>query len=633
MDFALLFLAVWASYNIGSSSDVTASGGFVWLLLMAPVIAFPIFVRMGLYRAVIRYLTEHVLWTILRAMSLSAVLWGLLAYSVETMYGTRMELSVVLLYWTFGIMLIAGVRFATRWLIWLQLQQGYRVRQALIYGAGEAGRQIAATLREGRDVFPAGFLDDDKGMQGKDVNGLRVYPPKRLRYLIDHYAIHEVIVALPSISSGRRREIVEMLERYPVHVRILPEVSQMANGRHLVNSIREVDIGDLLGRDVVAPDLKLLGQSVTGRNVLVTGAGGSIGTELCRQISALLPKKLVLLEQSEYALYQIERQLRKVVDCDLIGCLGSVGDAKLVEHLLRVHEVQTVYHAAAYKHVPLVEENVIQGCINNVFGTMTVARAAFEAGVNTFVLISSDKAVRPTNVMGATKRWAELIVQCLAQEAHKTGGAQRFCAVRFGNVLGSSGSVIPLFREQIDQGGPVTVTHPEVTRYFMSIHEAVQLVIQAGSLSQGGEIFLLDMGSQVQITDLAKNMIRLTGRTIRDEENPEGDIDIVYIGLRPGEKLKEELLIANTNVEGTSHPKVMKVSEPTISREDLAADMQRLRDLIEVWDVDAARDLLMQRSACQVPKVLKAADEDSVVTSPPQSAEIVHLAVGRKVAL
>lgn len=616
VDLGLLQLAVWLAYSIKNGFPLAPSPSEWLIMVAAPLIAFPIFMRMGLYRAVIRYLSEHVLWTILRAMSLAAVIWAALAFLVQITSHEVLPRTVILLYWMFGILFIAGVRFTARWLVWLPMQRRYLGHQALIYGAGEAGRQIVATLREGRDVYPAGFLDDDESLQGKDVNGLRVYSPRRLPFLIDHFEVREVIVALPSVSSARRREIVEFLEKHAVHVRLLTEVAEITKGRSLVNRIREVDIGDLLGRDVVVPDQKLLGQSVTKRNVMVTGAGGSIGSELCRQITALNPQKLLLLEQSEYALYQIERKLRDVAECEVIGHLGSVGDSKMIAALLAEHQIQTVYHAAAYKHVPIVEGNIIEGCRNNVLGTLSVARAAFDAGVETFVFVSTDKAVRPTNVMGGTKRWAEMITQSLALEARAAGRNQRFCAVRFGNVLGSSGSVIPLFKEQIAQGGPVTVTHPEVTRYFMSIHEAVQLVIQASSLAQGGEIFLLDMGAPVKIAELAANMVRLSGRSLRNVNRLDGDIEIVYTGLRPGEKLYEELLIASGNAEGTQHPKIMKVVEPSMSWEALQADLAKLSALLQARDAQGARDLLMSRAQGMV------ASTESASAMPPPAPVI-----------
>ena len=629
VDYCLLFFAIWAAYSIRREAVFIPSFEQWILMAAAPSVALPVFWRMGLYRAVIRYLSEHVLWVILMAMTVSTLLWSSLVMLTEISARDSLPRSVILLYWMFGTMLVSGVRFSARWLVWLPVQRRYRGHHALIYGAGEAGRQIAATLREGRDTFPAGFLDDDELLQGKDVNGLRVYTPKQLPYLIDHFGVREVIVALPSVSSARRREIVEMLEQHAVLVRILPEVADAGSGRNLVNRIREVDIGDLLGRDVVAPDMKLLGQSISQRNVLVTGAGGSIGKELCRQISALNPNKLVILEQSEFALYQAERILHDVATCEVVARLGSVGNRKGMAALMAEHAIQTVYHAAAYKHVPIVECNVMEGGRNNVFGTLSVARAAFEAGVDTFVLISSDKAVRPTNVMGATKRWAELVVQSMAREAARLGTGQRFCAVRFGNVLGSSGSVIPLFREQIAQGGPVTVTHAEVNRYFMSIHEAVQLVIKAGNLARGGGIFLLDMGSPVKIADLAANMIRLSGRTVRDSRAGVGDIEIVFTGLRPGEKLHEELLIASGNAEGTSHPKIMKATEPSVTWATLQGDLARLNALIQAGDADAVKALLMERALSNAPSEPEEPKEPVAESASPQNAPAQVVSIRR----
>jgi FlaA1/EpsC-like NDP-sugar epimerase len=592
-DMALLVFAAWAAYSLrfGSAFMPTPRQGL--LLLAAPLLALPVFVRVGLYRSVIRYMGEYALWTTVRAMSIAAAGWTILAFLTEMTGFSGMPRSVPILYWMVGILLVGGSRFLARWLLWMPLRERFKGRQVLIYGAGEAGRQLAASLRQGKDLFPAAFVDDDTRLHGTDVNGLRVHPPSDLPRLLGHLDVHDVIVTLPSASHARRREVVALLERFQVRVRILPALGDIASGRHLVSMVRDVDIGDLLGRDPVAADPDLLGHCISGRSVLVTGAGGSIGSELCRQIAALSPSHLVMLEQSEHALYQIERVIRPIATCPVTACLGSVCDAALVSRLLEEHGVETVYHAAAHKHVPLVEANVLQGARNNVFGTLTIARAAFDAGVQTFVLISTDKAVRPTNVMGATKRWAELIVQDFARQAATEGRTQRFCAVRFGNVLGSSGSVIPLFKEQINQGGPVTVTHPEVTRYFMSIHEAVELVIQAGSLARGGEIFLLEMGEPVKIVDLAVNMIRLAGHSVRDEATPQGDIDLVFTGLRPGEKLYEELLIACGGARETPHPKIMKADEPCIDNDGLKAALAELDGALEAGDASIAREQLM----------------------------------------
>ncbi|MDE2259815.1 MAG: polysaccharide biosynthesis protein [Betaproteobacteria bacterium] len=592
VDVLSLMFAVWAAYALRLGGWFVPNSGQLLLMVAAPALALPVFLKSGLYRSIIRYLGEQALWTVFKAMALSAALWAGLAFMTQMTGLEGVPRSVPLLYGLIGMVLVGGTRFTARWLLWLPLRERFAGRQVLIYGAGDAGWQLAAALRQGREFFPAGFLEDDVALQGKDVGGLRVYAPSQLPGLIERFDIHDVIVTLPSASSARRREVVTFLEQHPVRVRILPALVDIANGRHLINMVREVDIGDLLGRDPVAANPALLGRSVFGKSVLVSGAGGSIGSELCRQIAVLRPARMVLLETSEHALYQIDRGLRSMADFDIVPCLGSVGDETLVTRLLGTHGIQTIYHTAAHKHVPLVEINVLEGVRNNVLGTLTLAQAAFEAGVETFVLISTDKAVRPANIMGTTKRWAELIVQSMAQRA--AGRPQRFCAVRFGNVLGSSGSVIPLFREQIAVGGPVTVTHPEVTRYFMSIHEAVELVIQAGSLARGGEIFLLEMGGPVRIVDLARNMIRLAGHSLRDATHPQHDIEIVYTGLRPGEKLFEELLIASSNATPTEHPKIMQAEEPFMTESVLMAHLERLREGVLACNEAAVRAVLRE---------------------------------------
>ena len=587
VDIVALMFAVWAAYALRLGEWFVPNRGQMILMLAAPSIALPIFLKTGLYRSVIRYLGEQALWSVFKAMALAALLWAALAFMTQMTGLEGVPRSVPLLYGLIGLALVGGSRFAARWLLWLPLRERFAGRQVLIYGAGDAGWQLAAALRQGHEFFPAGFLDDDPALHGKDVGGLRVYAPAQLRHLVERFDIHDVIVTLPSASSARRREVVAFLEQYPVRVRILPALVDIANGRHLINMVREVDIGDLLGRDPVAADPTLLGRSITGKSVLVSGAGGSIGAELCRQIAVLRPTRLVLLEASEHALYQVDRMLRAMADFEIVPCLGSVGDARLLTRLFDEQGIRTVYHAAAHKHVPLVEINALEGVRNNVLGTFALAEAAYAAEVDTFVLISTDKAVRPANVMGATKRWAELIVQSMAQRAAAEGRRQSFCAVRFGNVLGSSGSVIPLFREQIAAGGPVTVTHAEVTRYFMSIHEAVELVIQAGSLAHGGEIFLLDMGEPVRIADLARNMIRLAGVGHQD-------IEIVYTGLRPGEKLFEELLIASSKASPTAHPKIMQADEPCLAEAALLSAVARLRKAVLARDEAAVRAMLTE---------------------------------------
>ncbi len=601
VDFFGLFFAVWAAYGLRMGELPVLPVWQVLLFAAAPAFAIPVFMANGLYRSVIRYVGEKALWTIVKCMFLATLLWASLVFFLDVQRFEAAPRSVPVLYFMLGTLLVAASRFGARWLIWLPVRRINSARQVLIFGANDTGIQLANSLSQGKDMFPAGFVDDNPSLIHKDVSGFRVYPPERLPFLIDHYEIADVIVCLPDASSARRREVVAMLESHQLKVRILPALADLASGRNLVNLVREVDVGDLLGRDPVAADPALLGKCIDGKVVLVTGAGGSIGSELCRQIAMLGPRKLVLFEQSEPALYQVHRRLLQMGTCEVVPVLGSVVDQYAVSRLFQTHPIQTVYHAAAHKHVPLVESNITEGVRNNILGTQNMARHAWQAGVECFVLISTDKAVRPTNVMGATKRWAELVLQQEYEQSlkqiHGRAGSV-FCAVRFGNVLGSSGSVIPLFREQIQAGGPVTVTHPEVVRYFMSIHEAVELVIQAGSLAKGGEVFLLDMGDSVKIVDLARNMIQLAGFQPLDPVTGQGDIPIQFSGLRPGEKLYEELLIDMENARPTSHSKIMSAHESLFSESEFKALLGELLACIEQDQTDQAKALLL-KVACQ----------------------------------
>ncbi len=617
-DTLLLMFSVWAAFALRLGQGFVPNFGQTLLMLAAPVVALPIFIRMGLYRSVIRYLGERALWAVVQSITLATLLWAALAFMTQMTGLEGVPRSVPLLYGLVGLVLVGGYRFVARALIWMPLRERFSGRQILIYGAGDAGWQLARALRQGRDFFPAGFLDDQTSLQGKDVGGLRVYAPDHLPILMAQFDIRDVIVALPAISAQRRREVVGFLENFPIRIRVLPALADLANGTHLINQVREVDLGDLLGREPVVPDAHLLRQCITGKVVLVTGAGGSIGTEICYQVALLNPRRLVLVDTSEPALYQIDRQLQKLTQTEVIPCLGSVENRPLLQRLFATQAIQTVYHAAAHKHVPLVEANVREGVHNNILGTLCLVQEARHAQVETFVLISTDKAVRPTSVMGATKRWAELIVQTPLnppEQPSREGGLQpvnpesssrkappewpghsmRFCAVRFGNVLGSSGSVIPLFREQIAQGGPVTVTHPQVTRYFMSIHEAVELVIQAGSMAHGGEIFLLDMGEPVCIAQMARNLIHMAGYTVRATgDEPQQAIEIVYTGLRPGEKLNEELLISASDEVATAHPKIYSAQEPGVSAEQLGQALRQLTQALEQEDETWLREVLFQ---------------------------------------
>ena len=593
VDFLSLFFAGWGAYCLRLGYWYEPSAEQFALFLLAPVIAAPIFVINGLYRSVIRYVGEQALLAIVKSMGIATLLWTGVAFMTEMRGLEGVPRSVPLLYFMLATGFVAATRFGARWLLWLPLRKRFSNEQILIYGAGQAGHQLATSLLQGDKLFPAAFVDDNPNMVGKDLGGLRVHSVNQLPWLIEHYEVSSVIVCLPDVSSEKRREVVELLEQHRLKVRILPGLSDIVSGRNLVSLVREVDVGDLLGRDPIAADPELLHKCITGKVVLVTGAGGSIGSELCHQIAALSPKQLILLDHSEPALYQVHRKVEGLNTCPVVPCLGSVADAALVQYVFQTHGIQTVYHAAAHKHVPLVESNISEGVRNNILGTQNVAKAAAEFGAETFVLISTDKAVRPTNVMGSTKRWAELAIQQVALEQQGNSGKTIFCAVRFGNVLGSSGSVIPLFKEQIQKGGPITVTHPEINRFFMSIHEAVELVIQAGSMAQGGEVFLLDMGESVKIVDLAKKMISLAGLTEKTADG-KGDIEIQFTGLRPGEKLYEELLIDSAGAEKTAHPKIMKAYDSELHEFSFLDLQGELAALLQKEQIDKARTLLLK---------------------------------------
>ena len=491
-----------------------------------------------------------------------------------------------------AIVYVGATRFIAR-AYFLSAERVHDQRKLVaIYGAGRAGTQLAYALRAGREYQPVVFFDDNPALQNSELAGLRVYSPTQLQAIIAGRKIDELLLAMPSASRARRAELISSFENLHCKVKLVPGMADVVSGSFTTEAIREVEIEDLLGRESVLPDAALLGQCVTGKVVLVSGAGGSIGSELCRQIVLLKPVRLVIFELSEYGLYAIEQELTSMcmrlrLSIEVIPILGTVMHQARNEVIMRSFGVHTVYHAAAYKHVPLVEHNPIEGIRNNAVGTRRMAEAALAAGVETFVLVSTDKAVRPTNVMGASKRLAELILQALA----KQGGKTRFCMVRFGNVLGSSGSVVPLFRKQIAAGGPITLTHQEITRYFMTIPEAAQLVIQAGSMGQGGEVYVLDMGEPVKIIDLAKRMIHLSGLEVRDETNPGGDIAIEITGLRPGEKLYEELLIGS-NVEGTSHPLIMRAFEHDVPWSQMLEQLSALDLACKAFDFEKVLALI-----------------------------------------
>ncbi|WP_245601092.1 polysaccharide biosynthesis protein [Marinobacterium jannaschii] len=565
--------------------------GAIWAFVLVSVVGVLYFRLLGLYRIVVRYMGATDILALGKAILLLALMIWAAAFLLNWPYLPR---SVPAVFALTAFVFVGGSRLAVKYYYQWLLKHYVDKEAVLIYGAGGAGVQLASALVGGREIYPVGFIDDDTALQKGTVKGLKVYAPEQLPELISGHSVTSVLLALPGIASRRKKEILESLEPLPVHVRTVPSMPEIVSGTASVEQLREIDLEDLLGRDPVPPRKELQQISVGAKVVMITGAGGSIGSELCRQVMLASPSLLILFEQSEYALYQIEQSLAQMqkergTDIAVIPLLGSVCDELRVEAVLQRFKVQTIYHAAAYKHVPIVEHNVLQGVQNNVFGTRIVADLAARYNVERFVLVSTDKAVRPTNVMGATKRLAEIVLQDLALKSDKT----IFSMVRFGNVLGSSGSVVPLFRRQIQEGGPVTVTHPDITRFFMTIPEAASLVVQAGSMGQGGDVFVLNMGEPVRISDLALKMIHLTGRTLRSEDSPAGDIEIKYSGLRPGEKLYEELLIGE-DVVGTEHPKIMRAHEEIVPAARLQELLTELEQVLCSGDSQRARSLLQQ---------------------------------------
>ncbi|WP_217705422.1 polysaccharide biosynthesis protein [Peristeroidobacter soli] len=577
------------SLRLGSLQSVV---GTEWIYLAALLTSLPIFIRMGLYRAVIRYIGSKAVLAVFVGVTVSVVLLSVLAALWPQRF---IPVTALPIYWAFALIYVGGSRFGVRAL--LNYRWSNDTLRVVIYGAGAAGVQLSTGLRRSGRYCPVAFIDDNTTLQGSIINGLEVFSLQALPGLVRDEGVAAVLLALPSQSRRRRQEILKAIEPLALLVQTVPDYGAILAGHARVDDVRDVDAGDLLGRDPVPPNLRLLDACIRGKIVMVTGAGGSIGSELCRQILRLQPAQLVLFEMSELALYNIERELRVLsasegLHSNVVGLLGDAHHKHRMREILQIYGVQTIYHAAAYKHVPIVEQNVVEGIYNNVFSTWNAAEAALECRVETFVLISTDKAVNPTNVMGATKRFAEIVLQGLQARSVHT----RFCMVRFGNVLESSGSVVPLFREQIRKGGPVTVTHKDVIRYFMTIPEAAQLVLQAGSMGKGGDVFVLDMGKPVRIADLAKRMISLMGLTVRDDENPDGDIEIVYTGLRPAEKLFEELLIG-TNVTGTEHSMIMRAMEHSLPWHQVQQILDDMSLALSRFDCDRARQLLMQTVA------------------------------------
>ncbi len=566
-------------------------GGLVWSAPATVIVVAAGLTCMhfsGFYRSVIRFLGLELLFAALKCMTGVAALLLLYALTIESATITPKQVGV---FWLISLVYIAGSRTLARIVLQSGTKKGDRV---LIYGAGEAGVRLASALSGRGEYAVVAFVDDNYTLHGSVINGCPVHNSSVIESLVDEYEIQRILLALPSVSRRKRKRIINRLEQLPVRVQTMPDLHDLIGGRSRVDDIRDVEIEDLLGRDVVAPIPELLGPQIANRSIMVTGAGGSIGSELSVQILQHAPRRLILLDISEAALYEIDQRLREIqlsqsLNTEIIALIGSVHHEQRICQALRTYAVDTIYHAAAYKHVPLVEHNMLEGIHNKVFGTLHSAQAAMEAGVESFVLISTDKAVKPTNVMGATKRYAELILQALNQR----GSPTRFSMVRFGNVLASSGSVVPRFREQIRAGGPVTVTHPEIFRYFMTIPEAATLVLQAGAMAKGGEVFVLDMGEPVRIVDLAEKMIHLMGCSIRNDKNPDGDIEIEFTGLRPAEKLYEELLIGD-DVSGTQHPRILQAQDEFFSWADLEPMLGRLREACEEQDCDVAREQLLK---------------------------------------
>lgn len=624
LDVLLALVATWLAFTLRLDELHQPTGAQWWVYVLCPVLALPVFIKFGLYRAIFRYTGRAALVATTQAVAvyglllLAALMW----LQWLNVSDADMPRSLGVLQPLIFLLLVGFSRATARfWLAGLGHEHRKAEGRLLIFGAGTAGVQTASAIEDSGQYVLLGFVDDDPGKVGRDINGVAVFSPAQVSGLVLYQGVTDILLALPSASRERRNAIIDSLSELPVHVRSLPGLADLASGRVTVRDFRELDVEDLLGRDPVPPNAELLARDLAGKVVLVTGAGGSIGSELCRQIAQQQPRQLLLLDHNEFGLYSIHQELLALCSVqglriELVPLLGSVANYPRMAAVCQRYRPVTVYHAAAYKHVPLVESNASEGIANNVFGTFNMARAAMEQGASRFVLVSTDKAVRPTNVMGASKRMAELVLQALAAEAAPafcgSGGSNEapqrgvvnqtcFTMVRFGNVLDSSGSVVPLFRRQIAEGGPLTVTHAEVTRYFMTIPEAAQLVLQAGAMASGGDVFVLDMGAPVKILDLARRMVELSGLTVRDAESPDGDIDIEVTGLRPGEKLYEELLIGN-NPQATAHPRIMKAHESLAPWPQLSAELTALGAAVQRDDLAAINDLLARHVQGYSPK-------------------------------
>ena len=588
IDSSFLFFAFWLALIVRLDTLAPLNNSAYWQVFLAALpVSLLVFVKLGLYRAVLRYMNMQAAW----AIGLGSFIAAMLVIGFSFFFSAGIPRTVPFIFMCFCLILIGGSRVGVRALI--GHRRWHKKPPVLIYGAGSSGRQLATALAQGPEYHAVAFVDDDKALQGHVIQGIQVHSPEDIVSLVEKRNIQKILLAMPSESRARRKEVLSKVDYLGIQVLTIPGMADLVQGNTKLEEFKDVGVEDLLGRDAVAPKPELMRADVTDKIVMVTGAGGSIGSEMCRQIIRLNPTKLVLFELSEFALYTIEKELSAYknennLTVEILPLLGSVQRVNRIETVMKSFSVQTVYHAAAYKHVPLVEHNVVEGVRNNIFGTYHAARAAINANVETFVLISTDKAVRPTNIMGTTKRMAELVLQALS----KTQSTTRFCMVRFGNVLGSSGSVVPLFRKQIKEGGPVTLTHPDITRYFMTIPEAAQLVIQAGAMGKGGDVFVLDMGDSVKIYDLARKIIHLSGFSVKEAAKPNGDIEIKCTGLRPGEKLYEELLIGD-NVAGTIHERIMTAQEAMLGWHELEPLLVRLDNACHEFNHELIRELLL----------------------------------------
>ncbi len=588
IDLCTIIFSVWFSFvlRLGEVWPADYIESSWWLFLVFPLLMIPLFIRLGLYRAVLQYIGIKVITTTFMATTISCLVVG---FFMMFFRESNLPRSVLPIFWFIVNIFVIASRFLFKGILYSWDSYVNERKQTVIYGAGNAGVQLSESLRKSVDYASIAFIDDDKQRQGTILNYLEVFPYEKLDYLIKEKGAKVLLFAIPSITASKKKQILKKLTKYPIEVKVLPSVDNIVNGIVSLDAIQHVEVGDILGRSPVAPKKELLKRNIKDKNILVTGAGGSIGSELSRQIMRLSPKKVVLLDNSEFNLYTIHLELvAKGVNVEVIPALCTITNYYQLKKLISKHEIHTIYHAAAYKHVPMVEINIVSGVYNNVVGTFNVARLSDELGVENMVLVSTDKAVRPTNVMGASKRFSELVLQAFAVKSKTC-----FSMVRFGNVLDSAGSVVPLFRKQIKAGGPVTVTHRNITRYFMSIPEAVQLVLQAGAMAKGGDVFVLDMGEPIKIIDLAYKMIHLSGLTPIDNENPDGDIRIEYTGLRPGEKLYEELLIGNDVVQ-SEHPRIMQAKEQKLSMEVVASCIEVIKNAREQQDEIIVKELLLK---------------------------------------